>query len=770
MFAHRAAVRRQSAKQSSTNRSREGNRSRRLRVEPLEDRRLLSLTPTMLKDINLTSGAGSSPAGFTEVNGTTFFVADDGVNGRELWCSDGSPEGTRLLKDINSSGSSSPQSMIGFNGEVYFGATDQYGNQRLWRSDGTESGTEQVPGSSAWEPRPLVVLDGTLYFAARDGYGWGIWKTDGTDTGTSKIRNLSFYLFQVTVVGETMYFGASDGSSGWELWKSDGTAQGTTMVKDINAGTVSSEPDDLTNVGGTLYFAATTADGGRELWKSDGTADGTVCVRNIAEDLTALQSSYPSRLANVDGRLYFAATDGIHGKELWTSDGTVDGTTMVADINPGSQGSDSGQFLSFDGLVYFRAYTPADGYQLWRTDGTAEKTEMVVDLGFSAAPKALTVANGDLYFTAYDSTNGRELWTTDGTTTGTLRVSDIAAGTAGSFPGTDTDLKNVHGALWYPADDGVTGLEPWTLGVNLPPVNSLPPSLVVDEGAWAIEGISVSDADAGAGQLVVTLAVDHGTLTVNDAVVGGVTAAAIDGNASSTVTLAGTLSELNATFADPDGVVYVTTLDHNGADTLTVTTNDQGNVGWDGAKTDTDSLTVTVNLGNNPPVAVDDTATVDEDGGAVTILVNDNDSDVDGDSLTVASVGVPLHGRATSLYPYAVGISYVPNANYYGADEFTYTISDGKGGFATATVYVVVNPVNDAPVANPQAVTTDEDVAQAITLSGSDVDGDVIRYVLVSAPVHGSLSGAPAEFDLHPGGRLPRTGQFRFHGHRRAGD
>jgi uncharacterized repeat protein (TIGR01451 family) len=124
---------------------------------------------------------------------------------------------------------------------------------------------------------------------------------------------------------------------------------------------------------------------------------------------------------------------------------------------------------------------------------------------------------------------------------------------------------------------------------------------------------------------------------------------------------------------------------------------------------------------NNPPVAVDDNATTDEDT-PVTIPVLGNDSDPDGDSLTVTSVTAAANGT-TMVNPDGT-ITYIPDPDYCGQDSFTYTISDGRGGTDTATVGVTVNCVNDPPVAQDDAATTNSDTAVTIEVLANDSDPD----------------------------------------------
>jgi len=156
----------------------------------------------------------------------------------------------------------------------------------------------------------------------------------------------------------------------------------------------------------------------------------------------------------------------------------------------------------------------------------------------------------------------------------------------------------------------------------------------------------------------------------------------------------------------------------SGEDVFTYTCSD-GHGGFATA-----SVCVTVDAVNQPPVAADDSASTDEDI-AVTINVLDNDSDVDGNPLTVTGKTNGYHGMVV-INPNGT-VTYTPEANYNGTDSFTYTISDGQGESATATVSVVINPINDTPVItsgdlNLSATSINE--GGSVTLSGSFADPD----------------------------------------------
>jgi subtilisin-like proprotein convertase family protein len=156
-------------------------------------------------------------------------------------------------------------------------------------------------------------------------------------------------------------------------------------------------------------------------------------------------------------------------------------------------------------------------------------------------------------------------------------------------------------------------------------------------------------------------------------------------------------------------ITYTPTLDFNGTDAFTYTVADQGGLQA------TARITVSVGSVNDPPVAVDDSATTNEDT-PVAIAVLSNDSDPDGQPLSIIAVGTPSQGQATIA---GDTVQYIPTLNLYGTDSFTYTISDGALS-ATATVAVTINPVNDAPTLDAIANRTiDEDAGeQTVSLTG----------------------------------------------------
>src|SRR5215211_7697948 len=367
---------------------------------------------------------GGDPSWLADVNGTLYFAAADGPHGKELWRSDGTVAGTRMVKDIapGDGRGSAPQSLTADGDTLYFTADDGTHGHELWRSDGTAAGTRMVrdinPGGDSGYPFGIAMVRGVLFFPADDGsHGIELWRSDGTPAGTTLVKDIragrGSEPSELTAMGGSLYFTANENRRGRppQLWRSDGTAAGTTIVKEINPGFAGG----LTVIDGTLYFRAVDDKHGGEPWRSDGTAAGTKMLKDIAR---GHDTSYSSEFTAVDDALYFSARDGAHGDELWRSDGTKSGTKMVKDIKPGGRFADSrpGELTAVGRAVYFTADDGTHGrYELWRSAGTRARTKLVRDINQGhegSDPQALTDVDGVLYFSAADEKHGRELWRT----------------------------------------------------------------------------------------------------------------------------------------------------------------------------------------------------------------------------------------------------------------------------------------------------------------------------------------------------------------------
>lgn len=210
--------------------------------------------------------------------------------------------------------------------------------------------------------------------------------------------------------------------------------------------------------------------------------------------------------------------------------------------------------------------------------------------------------------------------------------------------------------------------------------------------------------------------------------------------------------------ANQDGTFsYTPVADYSGIDTFTYTAANA-------VTSNTATVTISIDPVNDAPVAVADAFGTDEDV-AVDIDPNTllaNDTDVESDTLTITAVGNPVHGSA-ALNPNGT-ITYTPAPDFFGTDEFTYTVTDGELT-DTATVTVTVAEVDDAPIAGADALSTEEDTTLLIdpsTLLANDI-GEDLSVVIVDAPAHGTLNANPdGTFSYTPGENYFGTDTFTY--------
>jgi ELWxxDGT repeat protein len=471
--------------------------------------------------IDIWSGTGgSNPTGMTEFNGKIYFAATgDTTYGNELWVSDGTQAGTTLLKDIwpGPGGSFSSYFYVA-NGLLFFYADDSVHGYEPWVTDGTAAGTHIVadiwagPGSSSYD-RPLFTsFNGKLYFAADDSiHGEELWVSDGTTAGTSLVKDIwpgagnaglwgsggapttgASFGFFFTVFNSKFYFEADDSIHGAELWASDGTTAGTNMVADIWPGPGSGEPYCITVLNNQLIMSAYDSLHGDELWISDGsTQAGTTLVKDIWAGPSGSDVSDYSGFTIFNGNVYFSAKDSLHGYEMWVSDGTTAGTSLVKDIWAGPGGSFAGfwGFIPYNDAMYFFASDTVNGSQLWTSDGTTAGTtlfKMMTTYPYYAQPYSdyhyFDIYNDKIIFVAQeDSTNLYQLYTSDGTVAGTKILSPAIAPNTNPL-GAQEIFATAGGNLFFNANYNSIGDELWVYNTPTTGITAISGSTAIS--AW----------------------------------------------------------------------------------------------------------------------------------------------------------------------------------------------------------------------------------------------------------------------------------------------
>ncbi len=475
------------------------------------------------------------------------------------------------------------------------------------------------------------------------------------------------------------------------------------------------------NFNGTDSFTYTISDG------NGGTASATVSVTvtavndapdavndsaSVTEDSLNNAINVLANDTDVDGNTLSvtAATNGANGTVTFTATGVS--YTPNANFN----GSDS------------FTYTISDG-----NGGTDTATVSVTVGGANDAPDAV---NDSATVVEDSSANAINVLANDTDGDGdTLVVTAATNGANGTVTFTATGVSYTPNANFsgsdsftYTISDGNGGTDTATVRVTVTGVNDAPDA--VNDSATVAEDSSNNPINV----LVNDTDVDGNTLSVT----------AVTQGANGTVTFTAT------------GVSYSPAANFVGSDSFTYTISD-GNGG-----TDTATVSVTVGGTNDAPVAVNDSATVAEDSGATAISVLANDTDADGDTLSVTAVTQGANGSVTFT---ATGVSYTPNANFNGTDSFTYTISDGNGGTASATVNVTVTSVNDAPDAvNDSATVAEDSSANAINVlaNDTDVDGNTLSVTAATNGANGTVTFTATGVTYTPNANFSGSDSFTY--------
>lgn len=348
--------------------------------------------------LQLGSGSnGAEPPFFLPVPGRgLFFSASPRSTGNdfELWVTDGTLAGTRLVEDLNPGGSSNPRRMVAFDGRLFFIADTPQG-RGLWSSDGTPEGTERVhdfplEGSANIE---LVPARGVLFLVEirQSGVQSGVkvWRSDGTETGTEPVFDLPVQLRGHRAAGSRLFLVLGNADKD-ELWAAGAAGEAVRVLQFVEG-----LPSYLLAVGDSVTFAMAD-DRGLEPWWSDGTPQGTRRVADVCPGPCDSILTAPHFAGTYRGRAVLRLSDGVSGAEPWLTDGTAAGTWRLGDLCP-EECSSAVQVQEVNGWLALES-----GDTFWISDGSRDAAwsagsldDFMTVTGWLPLPDRLLVALSD---------------------------------------------------------------------------------------------------------------------------------------------------------------------------------------------------------------------------------------------------------------------------------------------------------------------------------------------------------------------------------------
>jgi ELWxxDGT repeat protein len=364
-----------------------------------------------------------------------FFAGFDPTHGRELWVSDGSTTGTKLVKDIlpgrsgNTPKSANPKLLIS-NGDTFWFQIDDR-DRPLWQSNGSSSGTIPVTGLSNGIKTSLnnsnlitpTILNGRLLFPHFNGTSSEFWQVTPNSQPNAKLLyrfSSTQYPQSLNVMGNQVLFAVTNQNAPTQLWRSNG--QTASLIAPVTPSTYAVWQN-------RLYMEAEDPKLGWELWTSDTTAAGTKLLKDINP---GAESSAPRLLTGLN-QTFFVVANTPEGEELWATQGSSETTRLVKRLTSQPSGRAERTAVTIGNQMYF-AIVSADGlWYLWRTDGTEQGTQKLTPQGLIGINN-LTVVGNRVFFNGAAKETGGEPWVTDGTVGGTRLVKDLYPGITMLYP------------------------------------------------------------------------------------------------------------------------------------------------------------------------------------------------------------------------------------------------------------------------------------------------------------------------------------------------
>ncbi len=344
---------------------------------------------------------------------TLFFSANDGATGTEPWVSQGTPETTYIINDFETSAAAMQATNIKVaNDNLYFNLNVGGLKPNLFKLNGTKLvDIINQPNFQAETYFDIELYQDKIFFGSNPDFQtlypadnlYHLFSYDGTEVASTKpISGITSGPREFSVANDILFFIAGAPSYGNEYWISDGTANGTKMLKDINPGSASSyapwlgfsEQSGVVYLNGTYYFSAIGPGQGHELWKTDLTEDGTTLIKDIN---TGAGDSYPYNFTTIGSHVYFTATSDGANYSSWVTDGTELGTIKLVD----QLGSAFYQ-IGDQKYIVTRQYISESNknlFKIWKTDGTLAGTSEWRVLGeFQSIDAPVAQIHAGLFF------------------------------------------------------------------------------------------------------------------------------------------------------------------------------------------------------------------------------------------------------------------------------------------------------------------------------------------------------------------------------------
>lgn len=397
---------------------------------------------------------GADPVWLGILGNLVFFIAQPASGGAALFKTDGTAAGTMQVAPIAGIGvltTNAGTLFISAGTKAYFVANTTAAGQEVWVTDGTAAGTHQVAdiytGQTALSPALLGLIGTDLIFAeATSDNTMQLFRTDGTAADTVTLSNFAVSQYgmvtESVVVNSKVYLGLDSNLSCCQpdLWVTDGTTGGTVQIDSNEGFPFHLQPSSLRAFGNSVALLTDAENTGTELSLVD-TATNALSILDIAPGAGS-GASDGSTIAIMNGFILYLRGNANNGMQLWRSDGTLLGTTMVEDLGAGVQLSHLGQnyvVTQVGTRAIFQAENAQNGPQLWGSDGTAQGTVPLVGTptpGFYIQP-LIGVAGTHGYYAVYTGAN-YQVVVSDGTLAGTHVLTD--AGPLDSSAITDTQV------------------------------------------------------------------------------------------------------------------------------------------------------------------------------------------------------------------------------------------------------------------------------------------------------------------------------------------